>query len=138
MGKKGLSLGKKSPRPKLNTREVEADLKARLKASEKEKEDLKVKYEEEKGFKTKYEDLVTERLAQFERIEDLKAQYEEMKTKYESLKNKEIEELKTKWINRKTSSISQPNDPSYEHVIYNLKNYEDLIAKVLTFGLFLL
>ena len=196
--KKGLSLGKKSPRPKSNTREDLADLKAHLKANEEEIEDLKArlkvkneeiedlkaKYEEEKGFRSKYEELITERLAQFERIEDLKAKYEEMRAKYESskvdkgvendlkvklkakneeievlgvklrqkdpilelkiqslerkeleLKKKmeEIEELKTKFQYSKKPRKNQPESSSYEHVIYNLKNYEYLISQVLTF-----
>ena len=182
MGRKsGLSCGKK---PRVNSRENVPELKALLKVKEELLKDLMEKYEEEKGYKTKYENLVTERLAQFEQIEDLKVKYEELKSKYEALKaekgvendlkvklkakNEEIEvlgidlrhkdttlkakikvlemkeedlkkkieeikDLKSRFQYEKVPRTTQPENPSYEHVIYNLKNYEELISKVLTF-----
>ena len=196
--RKGLSLGKKSQRTKLKTSENVADLKAneeeiedlkgQLKEKNEEIEDLKAKYEEEKGFRLKYEDLVRERLTRFEEIEDLKGKYEELRTKYESskvekgiendlkmklkAKNEEIEvlgvqlrqkdpilKLKIQCLERKEKELkvkieeveklksqfqyvkkprnNQPESTSYEHVIYNLKNYEDLISQVLTFYILL-
>ena len=186
MGRKsGLTCGKK---PRVNSREDVAELKALLKVKEELLKDLKEKYEEEKGYKTKYETLVTERLAQFEQIEDLKVKYEELKSKYEGLKAEkgvesdlkmklkakneeievlgvklrqkdpelklkiqclerkekelkvkieEIEKLKTQFQYEKKPRKNQPDSTSYEHVIYNLKNYEDLISQVLTFLFFL-
>lgn len=141
--KKGLTTGRKglgrSPNPKLTDREELARLRGLVKAYEEEIEDLKTQNEEMKLFKTKYEDLVKERLDQFEKIEDLKSQSQTLKlnlvkwkTQNEDLYSK-IEVLKTQLKSEKAPAESlPPNKPNYRHFFYELSKYEALVSKVLT------
>ena len=142
--KKGLSSGRKglfrSPKRNMDGKEEVDKLKSLVGAYETEIEDLKAQNVELKLFKTKYEDLVKQRLNQFEEIEALKSKYGTLRGKGDDLKaqnedlKKKIAFLNAQLEGERARPENLPVDePNFRHFFYNLSKYEILISKVLTF-----